>query len=343
MVPDAPTSESTATPARSPLRWLRPVVGLAVFAGVAWYFRALRPAVLWSVLRGASWPLVLVAAALSLVANTSARARRWGALLPTSPLTAQPPRLWELVRALLAGMAASNVLPFRAGEALRTMALRDRHAYPIKTLVAAQLLEKLVEVLTLATVGALLASAPDPFRRLIFAFLALGAAAGAAIFAVIVVARSGLDQGPGNGRVHRVLREAAGAVRALHDPRAWLTSYGWGLASDAVDVAMIGLCATAVSIHVGVGGWCAVLLAVNLATAVPSTPGQLGVHEAGAVLALASLSVDRDRALAFALLYHAVHVAPITLAGGVVIALAEPRSTLAAAPPDPTTRGRSPS
>jgi uncharacterized membrane protein YbhN (UPF0104 family) len=54
---------------------------------------------------------------------------------------------------------------------------------------------------------------------------------------------------------------------------------------------------------------------VNVAIAIPSTPGQVGVFEAGAVIVLGTLGVGRSEALAFALLYHAVHVLPVTALG----------------------------
>ncbi|MEO8361939.1 MAG: lysylphosphatidylglycerol synthase domain-containing protein [Vicinamibacteria bacterium] len=47
----------------------------------------------------------------------------------------------------------------------------------------------------------------------------------------------------------------------------------------------------------------------------PSTPGQIGLIEAGAVFALVGLGVGPNRSLAFALLYHAAHLLPLTLLG----------------------------
>jgi uncharacterized membrane protein YbhN (UPF0104 family) len=78
---------------------------------------------------------------------------------------------------------------------------------------------------------------------------------------------------------------------------------------------MIGLCLSAVGIQLGPAAWCFVLLALNLAIAVPSTPAQVGVLEAGVVVALLAFGVPQTAALAFALLYHAAHVLP-TLAIG---------------------------
>jgi len=48
---------------------------------------------------------------------------------------------------------------------------------------------------------------------------------------------------------------------------------------------------------------------------VPSTPAQVGALEVGALAALQLLHVDKEPALAFALLYHAAQVLPLIAAG----------------------------
>jgi uncharacterized membrane protein YbhN (UPF0104 family) len=58
-----------------------------------------------------------------------------------------------------------------------------------------------------------------------------------------------------------------------------------------------------------------VLLAINVAILVPSTPGHVGVMEAAALAALLALGVSPERALAGAVLYHAVQLVPGTALG----------------------------
>jgi uncharacterized membrane protein YbhN (UPF0104 family) len=114
-------------------------------------------------------------------------------------------------------------------------------------------------------------------------------------------------------RVLRFLGRLGEATRLLGAPHVWPPALLWSLASDLIDVAMIALCLAAVGLHLEIGVWLLVYLAVNLAIAVPLTPGQVGVLEAGAVLALASAGVGQSEALAFALIYHAVHIVPPAL------------------------------
>ena len=67
--------------------------------------------------------------------------------------------------------------------------------------------------------------------------------------------------------------------------------------------------------------WALVLLGINFAILLPSTPGQIGVLEAGAVLALSSAGIPAAPAAAFAVVYHAVHLVPSTALGLVAISL----------------------
>jgi hypothetical protein len=308
--------------ARRRFAWARLLLWPLVVAALVWLLRGLDPARLASVLRAASWPYAVLAGALDLTANTAARVLRWRALLPPSPRTGRRVPAWELAATLLAALATSSLLPLRAGEAVRTLRLRDRYGYPVEPLVAAQLVERLVEALTLATFGVPLAIVPGPSRRFV---LILAAVAAGACAVIAIVLRLGRARAGGRETVlRRLFRRAADAVRLLGGPPAWMRAYAFGLCSDALDLVLISLCAAAVGVHLGVASALAVLLAVNVAIAVPSTPAQVGVLEAGAVLALAGLGVDRTSALAFALVYHAVHVLPVTVAGAVVLALGEP-------------------
>lgn len=57
----------------------------------------------------------------------------------------------------------------------------------------------------------------------------------------------------------------------------------------------------------------AVFIISQLGLAVPSSPGSIGVYEASVVLPLAGFGVDRGRALALAVVLHAIQYIPATL------------------------------
>ena len=82
-----------------------------------------------------------------------------------------------------------------------------------------------------------------------------------------------------------------------------------------LELAEVQAAARALGIDAPPTAWALVLISVNLAILLPSTPGQIGVLEAGAVAALAAFGVPAAPAVAFALVYHAVHFVPSTALG----------------------------
>lgn len=74
-------------------------------------------------------------------------------------------------------------------------------------------------------------------------------------------------------------------------------------------------------IDAGFGMALLVLVATNLVLVVPSSPAALGTFEAAAVLALAAYGVDRERALSFALVLHALNALPFIPIGDFALAL----------------------
>jgi uncharacterized membrane protein YbhN (UPF0104 family) len=337
---DAPGSAAASTdegrPGRRRWRLLRALAVLAVLAAAVWYFRDLDLQALRSALAAADWRLVLLAALLALGPLMVARALRWRALLPVDPASGGHPGVGFLYRVNLGAFAASNVLPFRAGEALRIAALRSRTGAAVSVLIAVQLVEKLIEALSLTTFALPVALWPRPAA--LPAVFGLACAGGMTVYGLSRLARLRL----------RPLRWAwlarvAGALHTLESRRAWAVSFGWATVADAVDLAMVGLCLGAVGLHVGPLTWCAILVGVNLAILLPSSPGQVGLVEAGAVMVLAGAGVSQPRALAFALLYHAAHLIPVTLVGGAALAVGElgRRPGAAAARPGASEAGRS--
>jgi uncharacterized protein (TIRG00374 family) len=111
------------------------------------------------------------------------------------------------------------------------------------------------------------------------------------------------------------------ALRALHAERSWVRCLGWAMLSDATDLLLVALCLRALGIDVPPPVWALVLLGINFAILLPSTPGQIGVLEAGAVLALTASGIPAAPAAAFAVVYHAVHLIPSTALGLLGMAL----------------------
>jgi uncharacterized membrane protein YbhN (UPF0104 family) len=262
------------------------------------------------------------------VGGVWARARRWRWLFPPGP---EPP---GIVPATMIGYMANNVLPLRAGEVVRIYVLgrKLRESEQMTgtqsfwlvtaTLVVERVLDSLAIVLMLAVlvltipvprvvewaagvlfaidvvgVSVLLAvaRAPGMCRRLLLRLTGRWPGAARLIVAVFDTGLHGLD----------------GIRTPSHLPRlVFWTGLVWLLPATAA-WAML----RAVHLDLPFGAGWTVLAFVGVGISVPSAPGYVGVFHAAATAALEVFGVSRSTALAYALLYHASALVPITVVG----------------------------
>ena len=305
-------------------RWLAPAL---LLLALAWLIaRKIDGHEFALALRQADWRLVVGAGILAGTLCMGGGIYRLFTLLQALPHDS-PVGFWELASIQYASSAAHNLLPAPAGEVLRTVQLKRRRGYTVGVLVAAQLVEKVIEALGLGIgtmVVASLGGVPGAIAGSMYAFAALGA--GGAIVALVVGWRWRQSDAPylePSGPLAARLRGHAGnffrrlgeGTHQLRSPSVWLRALGGSMLSDATNALTVGLCLMAVGVSLPIAGWFLVMLAARAAGIVPSTPGQFGVQEAGVVVALGLVGVDHNRALAVALLHHMVHFVPITLIG----------------------------
>ena len=281
---------------------------VAALAGIALlcvlFWRRLDLAQLGDALASASLPLVALAAAVNL-AQVGVRALLLRVLL--SPVrTIAVARLYWCNLALF---AANNLLPARAGEWVRIELLRTREDVPRSTSLAVAVVEKVLDAIAL-----LLLALPLPLllpglpRSVSVTTTLLGVGGVVALAATIALAIWGADAPGWRGQLAR----GAAVVRR---PRAFAAALGWAFVSHVVDAAAILLCLAALHIELPAASSLLVLVGVTLVLALPSAPAGIGSLEVGAVAALRLLGVDGERALAFALVYHAMQAVPVTLLG----------------------------
>lgn len=306
-------------------RWLVPGIILAV---LVWLLaRKIDGHEFARALRLADWRMIAGAAGLAGTLCMGGVILRLYTLLSALPHQT-PVGLGELASIHFASSAAHNLLPAPAGEVLRTVQLKRRHGYSIGVLVAAQLVEKVVEALGLglgtlavASIGGL----PRALGASMYAFAALGA--GGAVVALVVGWRWKISDAPyaetaglpvaAAARAHATnfFRRLGEGMHQLRAPSVWLRALLASMISDVANALTVGLCLLAVGVSLPLAAWFLVMLVARAAGIVPSTPGQFGVQEAGVVLALKLCGVDESRALAVALLHHMAHFVPVTLVG----------------------------
>jgi uncharacterized membrane protein YbhN (UPF0104 family) len=201
-------------------------------------------------------------------------------------------RFRDVVATVLLSQAANNVLPLHAGEFVKT---RDFAVagHPLRRVIVAQAVEKLVEAGSLAIVCAPAMAICLAHRSRLAIFLGVCACAG---MAAVAAAARWFDVRPS--------RVGAALI--------------WAVGADAIEVALVVVTLQSLGHAPSLGASLTVLGAVNLAIALPSAPGHAGAIEAGAALALVALGSSHRDAVAFAVLYRVVQWVPVTVGGALV-------------------------
>lgn len=264
------------------------------------------------------WRLVAFAGVLAVtVCMLACSFRLWLLTLPLPTTAERPVSFGELTSIYYASSAAHHLLPAPAAEVLRTVHLKRRHGYSIGSLVACQLVEKVIDALSLGVetlVVALVAKLPPAIDASLYVFAAV---AGGGVVATLVIARRHRRK-PHVAEIAGVrgfLHRLSEGLYLLRSPRVWTWSIVCSFLNDGANAATVGLCLYAVGAPLPVSSWFVIVLVARLAGLLPSTPGQFGVIEASMAVAMVGLGVDRNLALAAAVLYHLAHFVPVTLAG----------------------------
>lgn len=302
---------------RATLRALVRIATIAlVVAGVVLVARRLDREAIETALRDASWPLVALAFAFIVVGNAAQIVRTQQFLLPTKHIA-----LRRLVRYQLAAGAATNLLPARAGEALRAYLLRAYEGIPVATTAGLVIGEYAVKAATLLALAL-------PLPWLIPVHLPVASTTRVAVIAIVVVVavlatvfayrRAARPDAPA------WLRDLFAALRVLARGRELaaiiaLTTIAW--VCEAVSTILV---AAALGHAISFAGAILVLVTLNLALAIPSTPGRVGVFELGAAFGLGLLGIPDSDAVLIAVLCHLIQFVPTTLLGlaGLPLALA---------------------
>jgi uncharacterized membrane protein YbhN (UPF0104 family) len=289
------------------------VVGVPLSLVLLWL--ALRNANLdrvWSVLSGADPAYV----AFAVVANGLVylgQAVRWRRIARAPVSTA---RFAEMI---VSGVAVNNVLPGRIGDVLRVrwlqLSARMKGGTALSTVFVDRAFDVFALVVFIAVSLSFVASAEWLVR-----IAAGGAAFLVALVLILVAARVYTRRRARDRRSRGFLRRIArDTLEGLADPlgrRRGATLAALSLAAWAMWAVAAWLVARSVGIELSPIEALFVTGVINLGLAIPSSPGFIGTYQWLGVSALALLDVGTDRALAFAILMHAVWYVPTLLVGG---------------------------
>jgi hypothetical protein len=224
--------------------------------------------------------------------------------------------------AKLTTSALNNVVPFRGGDMARVWML-ERHAGITKSAAAAvAIVEALFELLALAAVTFAAAMVAREQRWVAGTAASLVGAAVVLIWLLKRVkggAAAQLTRASGASGVLAWIRGVADrvepATRALRSPDTIAVAVASSLIIWVLEMSMVMLCARAIHLSIGPALATVTLMGINLAMALPSMPASVGAFESGATLVLVISGIAKGPAVAFALLYHAIQVVPVTIVG----------------------------
>ena len=260
------------------------------------------------------------------------RALRWQYLFHAQTR----PEYGPLLSATLVGLAVNSLLPFRAGEAARIVAVRRRAGTSSVETLATVALERVLDVFCLLLI--LLLALPWLPEVEWVGFVAAVALALAVLLGGAAVLFAVWGDRPFHALERAVARlpfvkvewlENAGAnlargLVALREPRLALgarvlTTVSWGFVSVS-----FWLLTPAFDLDLPVVAGVLILAAVGFSVALPAAPSGIGVFEAATVVALDAYEVPASDALSYAVVLHAANFFPYLLAGGIAVRFTRP-------------------
>jgi glycosyltransferase 2 family protein len=258
---------------------------------------------------------LLAAVGLYAVA-TLVRAERWHQILSLASVHARRTDCYALTTV---GYMGNNVLPARAGEALRVVLLSQRSDGSKRTLLGSVVAERVLDVIALVAIfvvtvyGVLSTSEVLPTDRPLLVTgigVLLVLAAGVAIWVL---------------RAHHVFERARDWLRPLADaPRALLNRRGVMLLAGtfvlwSVEAGVYLAVAHAIDLDIAVSGALYLVALTNFVAALPAAPGSIGTFDAAVAFGAKALGATGSAALSYVILLRFVLYVPITVVGLVVL------------------------
>jgi len=311
-------------------RVLAGLIGIALAFGLLlWALRGVPIDEVLDHIRAAK-PVPLIASILIATATFPIRLPRWRLLLRDDrggPLPAAP--LWH---AIAIGFLANGILPFRAGELVRTYAATRLTGVRFTAALSSIAVERIFDGLTVVALlaFALLRSDLPPGITVggvslihvaqVTGLLTLGALVVATLVVAFPLAAEGVVRRVlPPGRVTDALVRAIEGVRlgmaSLRSPALVIGVAFWSLVLWMVNALALYVCFAAFNIPVGYNGALLLQGILVFGISVQVTPGFVGQFEAAVVAALALYGVPNGLASSYAIVYHGTTFVPIMLFG----------------------------
>jgi phosphatidylinositol alpha-mannosyltransferase len=295
------------------------LIGIAISAAViAGLLRVVPPSEVLPYIRKTDLAYLGLACVINF-GTIALRARRWQILV--SGFRHMP--FLGTFNMLTVGIAVSSVIPFRAGEAFRSILMAEQGGISKRESVSTVLLDKSFDAISFG-VMLLLASRvfhhtsgmPGSTYGLVFSSIAL-------VVSIPLVARLGRSvRGQPRERFasdlqHKIALKLEPLSRgyASLTGRAGIEALLLSILAWIVQFVVVVLVARAVGVGLPLGGLVAAVLAVNATSVLPLTPANIGVFQLAFLVAMAAYGAGRSSSLAVATVFQAALVIPVTLLG----------------------------
>jgi glycosyltransferase 2 family protein len=258
---------------------------------------------------------------------TVVRVERWRILFRTG----RRPPFGALTKATLVGIFFNNVLPARAGEATRVVALRSYAGTPISEAAATIVVERLLDVLSLL----LLLFVVAPWLPAISWLRAAVIIAAVAVAVAVILVALAIHLGRGDSRAivrfgSRIPGLSEGAIVSfaanvghglvsLRNGHQAAVALAWSIASWVLLGASFWFIMLGFHLDLSFLAGLLAAVSVGLSFIVPAAPGGVGVFEAAGLLATSAYRIPKANAVACVLALHVVNTVPFLLAGAAVL------------------------
>jgi glycosyltransferase 2 family protein len=247
---------------------------------------------------------------------TLVRAERWHQILEATGVHSTRVDCYALTTV---GYMGNNVLPARAGEALRVVLLSQRSDGSKRTLLGSVVAERLLDVIALVTIfivtvyGVLSTSEVLPTDHpLIVSGIGLVLVIVAAVAIWVLRAHHVFE------RVRDWLRPMADAPRALLNRRGLVLLAGTFLLWTLEATVYLAV-ARAIDLNFSMSGALYLVALTNFVAALPAAPGSIGTFDAAVAFGAKALGATGSAAVSYVILLRFVLYVPITIVGLVVL------------------------
>lgn len=255
--------------------------------------------------------LALIGAIALYALATVVRSERWQRLLVDEG--AKPHRA-DTYALTVVGYMGNNVLPARAGDAIRVVLMAPRAETSKRTVVGTLLAERLLDVVVLVVlfvvVGyGLLGEVGGDSVELIAIVAIVGVAALAVGWRLVTK----------NERLHGALAPIASATLGMRRAHHGLRLLGMTLVIWAIETGVWMATAAAVGFHMNVIEGMYMVALASVFSLIPSGPAYAGTQDSAVIVGSKALGASGSTALAYLLMLRFVIVVPITVAGLILL------------------------